>query len=99
MADGRDMGTVVFPNAILKIFLEASAEERAKRRYRQLKDRGQNVTLQGLLEEIRARDIRDRGRVIAPLKPAKDAVVIDTTGLGVEAVFERIMQEVEHCLY
>ncbi len=99
VADGRDMGTVVFPHAILKIFLEASVEERAKRRYRQLKDANQNVTLQGLLEEIRARDVRDRGRVIAPLKPAEDAVVVDTTGLGIEAVFERVMQEVEHCLY
>lgn len=99
IADGRDMGTVVFPQALLKIFLEASIEERAQRRYRQLKDAGQNVNLRDLLEEIRARDVRDRGRVIAPLKPAEDAVVIDTTGLGIEAVFERIMQEVERRLY
>jgi len=99
VADGRDMGTVVFPQAVLKIFLEASIEARARRRYRQLKDAGQNVTLQGLLEEIGARDIRDRERVIAPLQPARDAVVIDTTGLGIEAVFEQIMQEVEYCLY
>lgn len=99
IADGRDMGTVVFPHAILKIFLEANIEERAKRRYRQLKDVGQDVNLQDLLEEISARDVRDRGRVVAPLKPAEDAVVIDTTGLGVEAVFERVMQIVERCLY
>lgn len=99
IADGRDMGTVVFPQAILKVFLEASIEERAKRRYRQLKDAGQDVNLRDLLEEISARDVRDRGRVIAPLKPAEDAVVIDTTGLGIEAVFERVMQVVERRLY
>jgi len=96
VADGRDMGTVVFPGAFLKIFLEASVEERAKRRYLQLKEKGENVTLERLLEEVAARDARDKGRVIAPLLPAKDAVVIDTTGMGVEAVFERVMNEVKH---
>ncbi len=95
VADGRDMGTVVFPEAFVKIFLEASVEERAKRRYFQLKDRGENVTLQGLLVEIAARDVRDRGRVVAPLKPADGAVVIDTTGMGMEAVFDKVMQEIE----
>lgn len=92
VADGRDMGTVVFPEAFVKIFLEASAAERAKRRYFQLKDKGENVNLDGLLVEITARDVRDRGRVVAPLKPAKEAVVIDTTGMGMEAVFDRVMQ-------
>jgi len=99
VADGRDMGTVVFPGAICKIYLEASVEERAERRYRQLKDRGQSVTLGNLLEEIAARDARDKGRVTAPLKPSKDAVVIDTTGLGIEEVFEEVMKVVKQRLY
>jgi len=99
VADGRDMGTVVFPEALVKIFLEASIEERAKRRYFQLKDRGENVTLQALLVEITTRDVRDRGRVVAPLKPAEGAVVIDTTGMGMEAVFDKVMQEIEQRLY
>lgn len=86
VADGRDMGTVVFPEATLKIFLEASLEERAKRRYLQLKDAGQDVNLETLKREIEARDARDKGRVVAPLKPAVDAVVIDTTGIGAKAV-------------
>lgn len=95
VADGRDMGTVVFPGANLKLFLEASAAERAKRRYLQLKDKGQSVTLASLLEEIEARDARDKGRVTAPLKPAEDAVVIDTTGLGIDEVFARVKTEVK----
>ncbi len=95
VADGRDMGTVVFPEAKLKFFLDASIEERAKRRYQQLKDSGQNVTLQALLVEINARDARDKGRVAAPLRPAKEAVVIDTTGLEIEEVFQRVMKAVE----
>lgn len=95
VADGRDMGTVVFPEARFKLYLEASAEERAKRRYQQLKAKGQNVNLRSLLQEIEARDARDKGRVSAPLKPAIDAVVIDTTGMGVEAVFEHVMQVIE----
>lgn len=98
VADGRDMGTVVFPEALVKVFLEASAEERAKRRYLQLKEKGENVTLQSLLEEIEARDIRDKSRVIAPLKPAIDAVVIDTTGIGVEEVFEQVLKLVKQRL-
>jgi len=99
VADGRDMGTVVFPRAFVKLFLEASVEERAKRRYFQLKDKEQSVTLQSLLEEIAARDARDKSRVTAPLKPAEDAVVIDTTGLGIEEVFDRVMAEVKSRLY
>lgn len=99
VADGRDMGTVVFPEAIIKFFLEASAIERAKRRYLQLKDANQDVTLENLLTEIRERDVRDRGRVASPLIPAKDAVVIDTTGLGIKEVFDRVLKEVKQRLY
>ncbi len=99
VADGRDMGTVVFPDAILKIFLEASSEDRAKRRYLQLKDTSHSVTLDRLLTEIKERDQRDQQRAVAPLKPAKDAVVIDTTGIGVEAVFEQVIQLVKKRLY
>jgi cytidylate kinase len=99
VADGRDMGTTVFPEAIIKFFLEANAIERAKRRYLQLKDANQDVTLENLLTEIRKRDVRDRGRVTSPLIPAKDAVVIDTTGLGIKEVFDCILKEVNQRLY
>ncbi|HXH55359.1 MAG TPA: (d)CMP kinase [Gammaproteobacteria bacterium] len=99
VADGRDMGTTVFPEAIIKFFLEASAIERAKRRYLQLKDAKQDVTLQNLLAEIRERDVRDKGRVTSPLIPAKDAVVIDTTGMGIKEVFDRVLKEVKQRLY
>ncbi len=99
VADGRDMGTTVFPGAIIKFFLEASAIERAKRRYLQLKDIDESVTLENLLKEIAARDVRDRGRVASPLMPAKDAVVIDTTGMGIKEVFDRVLDEVKHRLY
>ncbi len=98
VADGRDMGTTVFPDASIKFFLEASALERAKRRYLQLKDIHQNVTLENLLAEIKERDVRDKERVVSPLIPAKDAVVIDTTGLGIKEVFELILKEVNHRL-
>ena len=91
VADGRDMGTVVFPEAPVKIFLTASAEERARRRFNQLKDAGADVTMQDLLDEIRARDERDMNRAAAPLKPADDAQVIDSTGLSIEEVFDRCM--------
>jgi len=91
VADGRDMGTVVFPDASVKIFLTASAEERARRRFNQLKDAGADVSMQDLLEEIRVRDERDMNRSAAPLKPADDAQVIDSTGLGIEEVFDRCM--------
>ena len=94
IADGRDMGTVVFPDAPLKIFLTASAEERARRRYFQLKEKGEAVTLASLLEEIRARDERDMNRTIAPLKPAEGAVVLDSTTMTIEQVLERILSEV-----
>lgn len=91
VADGRDMGTVIFPDAPFKVFLTASAEERAERRYKQLKDKGVSVTLDGLLREILARDARDAQRTVAPLRPAEDAVLIDTTGLDIEQVVERVL--------
>ncbi|EMP56558.1 cytidylate kinase [Marinobacter santoriniensis NKSG1] len=91
VADGRDMGTVVFPDAPVKIFLTASAEERARRRFNQLKEAGVDVNIDALLEEIRARDERDMNRSAAPLKPADDAQVIDSTGLSIEEVLDRCM--------
>lgn len=94
IADGRDMGTVVFPDAPLKIFLTASAEERARRRYLQLKAKGDDVSLSSLLDEIRARDERDTQRSVAPLKPAADAIQLDSTELSIEQVLERILSEV-----
>jgi cytidylate kinase len=92
IADGRDMGTVVFPNADLKIFLTASAEERARRRYKQLKDKGSDVSLAALSREIAQRDARDSTRAVAPLKPALDAEVIDSTGLTIEQVVDRVLE-------
>jgi cytidylate kinase len=91
VADGRDMGTVIFPDAAHKVFLTASAEERAERRYKQLKEKGVSVTLAGLLREILARDARDASRAVAPLRPAEDAERIDTTGLPIEVVVERVL--------
>ncbi|ALU42052.1 (d)CMP kinase [Pseudoalteromonas rubra] len=90
IADGRDMGTVVFPQAELKIYLTASAQERARRRYLELKDKGLDVTLDGLLSEIEARDDRDMNREVAPLVPADDAIVLDTTKLDAEQVFAKV---------
>jgi cytidylate kinase len=91
VADGRDMGTVVFPTANLKIFLTASPEERALRRYKQLKDKGSDVSLPALSREIAERDSRDSTRAVAPLKPAPDAEVIDSTGLSIEQVVNRVL--------
>ena len=91
VADGRDMGTVIFPDASCKVFLTASAEERAERRYNQLKDKGVSVTIDGLLREILARDARDAQRTVAPLRPAEDAVLVDTTGLNIDQVVERVL--------
>lgn len=91
VADGRDMGTVIFPDAPYKVFLTASAEERAERRHKQLKDKGVSVNLDDLLREIMARDARDAQRTVAPLKPADDAVLIDTTGIGIDDVVARVM--------
>ncbi len=91
VAEGRDMGTVVFPWAKYKFFLDASLEERAKRRYLQLKNMGVNVDFEQLKEEIRIRDEQDRNREIAPLKRAKDAILIDTTDLTIDEVLEKIL--------
>lgn len=93
VADGRDMGTVVFRDAPLKIFLTASAEERARRRYNQLKEKGFGANLPALVEDIRARDDRDTQREVAPLKPADDAIVIDSTSLSIDDVVNRILDE------
>ncbi|HVP33681.1 MAG TPA: (d)CMP kinase [Steroidobacteraceae bacterium] len=92
VADGRDMGTTVFPGAVLKIFLTATAEERALRRYKQLKDKGSDVSLPALSREIAERDLRDQTRQVAPLRPAPDACVIDSTGLDIEAVVARVLE-------
>jgi len=94
VADGRDMGTVVFRDARLKIFLEASPESRAERRYNQLKDKDLGVSLRGLLESIRERDQRDRSRAVSPLVAAPDAVVIDSTHLSIDAVFDVVWRHV-----
>jgi len=91
IADGRDMGTVVFPHAPLKIFLTASAEERAQRRYKQLKEKDSGVSLAALSREIAERDRRDATRPVAPLVPASDAIVLDSTALDAAAVAERIV--------
>jgi len=98
VADGRDMGTVVFPEAEVKIFLTASAEERADRRFKQLKDRGHDVSIPRLLDDIKARDERDANRTVAPLMPAKDALVLDSTKLTIEQVIEKIELFIEEKL-
>ncbi|MFI4955733.1 MAG: (d)CMP kinase [Gammaproteobacteria bacterium] len=95
VADGRDMGTVVFPEADLKIFLTASSSERAARRYGELQQRGVNVTLAALLLEIQERDMRDQNRAVAPLKPAPDGVIMDSTGRTILEVLEMVMIEVQ----
>ncbi len=92
VADGRDMGTVVFPHAAVKVFLTASPEERAKRRHKQLKNQGFNANIAALFDEIRQRDARDTRRAVSPLVPADDARVIDTSQLGVDEVFDQVMQ-------
>ena len=90
VADGRDMGTTVFPQAGVKIFLTASAAERAQRRYKQLKEKGESVTLSRLFRDIRKRDERDSTRAVAPLRPADDAHVIDSTEMSIEEVLRSI---------
>lgn len=92
VADGRDMGTVVFPGARLKIYLTASADERALRRYKQLKEKGSGVSLSALSREITERDARDSTRAVAPLIPAPDAAVIDSTALPIEEVVGRVLE-------
>jgi len=91
VADGRDMGTVVFPDALVKVFVTASPEERARRRYKQLIAKGISITMDGLLRDIRERDARDAGRAAAPLMPARDAVILDTTDLTIEAAIGRVL--------
>jgi CMP/dCMP kinase len=99
VADGRDMGTVVFPDATVKIFLDASPDERARRRLNQLRKAGIEANIAALREEIRERDVRDRNRTVSPLKPADDAVTIDTTELPVESVLARVEQLIEARTY
>jgi len=95
IADGRDMGTVVFPNAQAKLFLDASAEERAKRRFKQLQNKGINGNFDQILAEIKERDFRDRNRAVAPLKPADDALLLDSTELDINEVIAQALQFIE----
>lgn len=95
VADGRDMGTVVFPQAEVKIFLDASAEERANRRLKQLQDKGLSVKFDHLLREIQERDDRDRNRAVAPLRPADDALVLDSTSLSIDEVVAQALEYIE----
>ena len=94
VADGRDMGTVVFTDAPVKIFLDASAEARAERRYNQLKNNGLGVNLRALLKQIQERDARDRERAVAPLKPAEDALMIDSTQMTIDEVVATVMAQI-----
>ena len=91
MADGRDMGTVIFPTAKLKVFLTASAEARAQRRYKQLIDKGFSANMNDLLADLRARDERDTGRAVAPLVAAADAHILDTSAMGVDQAVEQVL--------
>jgi len=95
VADGRDMGTHVFPDAPLKVYLTASAEERAKRRHKQLKDKGLDVSLAALSRDIEDRDRRDSERSVAPLRPAEDARILDSSGLSIDAVTQMVLDWVE----
>lgn len=95
IADGRDMGTVVFPEAQIKLFLDASAEERAKRRYKQLQSKGISGNFAQILAEIKERDFRDRNREVAPLKPAKDALLLDSTTLTIDEVITQAMAYIQ----
>ncbi|QLB14779.1 cytidylate kinase [Mannheimia granulomatis] len=91
IADGRDMGTVVFPDARIKLFLDASAQERAKRRVKQLQEKGFNANFDKILAEIEERDFRDRNREVAPLVPAKDALLLDSTHLSIDDVIKQAL--------
>ena len=99
VTDGRDMGTVIFPDANVKFYFKASQEERAQRRQKQLQKQGIDVSLRGLLEEIVARDDRDMNRAVAPLKPATDAIIIDTSGQSVQEVYSDVLQHVAKHLF
>jgi cytidylate kinase len=96
VADGRDMGTVVFPDAALKIYLDASAEERARRRYKQLIGKGVGASLEHILDDIKARDDRDMNRAVAPLKPAPDAIILDSTKMTIDEVLLAVLDEARH---
>ncbi|GAB2900228.1 (d)CMP kinase [Microbulbifer echini] len=95
VADGRDMGTTVFPDAPVKVYLTATAEERARRREAQLREKGVSVSLRDLLDDIRARDAQDMNRKASPLAPAEDAVELDSTGVGIEEVLRRVLALVQ----
>ena len=95
IADGRDMGTVIFPAAPLKFYLIANAEIRAQRRQKQLQRQGIDVSMRDLLREIESRDERDSNRSVAPMKPAEDAVIIDTSNLSIEQVHQEMMKHVK----
>ena len=97
VADGRDMGTVVFPEAQTKVFLTASPEARAERRYKQLIEKGNSANLADLVRDMRARDERDTRRAVAPLKPAQDALVLDSTRLNIEQVVEAVLERHRAC--
>ncbi len=92
VADGRDMGTIVFPDAELKVFLTASAESRAERRHKQLIEKGFSAKLPDLLRDLQLRDARDANRAVAPLRPAEDAIVIDSTHLDIDATVEQVLK-------
>lgn len=98
IADGRDMGTVVFPNAQIKFFLDASAEERTKRRVKQLQEKGFNANFDEILAEIKERDFRDRNRAVAPLVPAADAVLLDSTHLSIDEVIQQALDHIRQKL-
>ena len=96
IADGRDMGTVVFPGAQLKVYLDASVEERANRRYKQLINKGLDASLEVILIDLKKRDERDMQRAVAPLKPADQALVLDSTSLSIAQVLETVLEEARH---
>lgn len=98
VADGRDMGTVVFPDATLKVFLTATAESRAERRYKQLIEKGFSANLADLLRDLRQRDERDANRAVAPLRPAEGAVVIDSTHLDIDQTVAQVLRAYRHCV-
>ena len=93
--EGRDIGTVVFPNADIKFFLNASVEERGKRRHLELKEKGEDIEKGKIVEDIKRRDEQDTSRDIAPLKRADDSIVIDTTGISIDEVVENMLQEID----
>ena len=97
VADGRDMGTVIFPDAVAKVFLTASAEARAERRYKQLISKGNSASLAALVADMQARDARDTARSVAPLKPAPDALFLDTTEMDVESAVRAVLDHYASC--